>query len=84
MARRVNCGNYWTLISVECWLRENCKSCPYTRYCEENKRCGTPIIKIVIKELLLRFGKPPRKLIISAREQQKNPILIVNLKKNVF
>jgi hypothetical protein len=54
------------------------------RYCEENKRENRPIIKIVIEELLLKFGKPPEKLIISAKEQQKNPIFIVNLKKSVF
>lgn len=84
MARRVNCGSYWTLISAECWLRKECKDCPYCRYCEENKRGEQPIIKIVIAELLVKFGKPPEKLIISAKEQQKNPILIVNLKKSVF
>ena len=84
MARRVNCGSYWTLISAECWLRNECKLCPYQRYCDENKREGRPIIKIVIEELLIKFGKPPEKLIISAKEQQKNPIFIVNLKKSVF
>ena len=84
MVRRVNCGTFWTLISVECWLRKECKACPYQRYCDENKRAGRPIIKIVIEELLIKFGKPPEKLINSAKDQQKNPILIVKLKKSVF
>lgn len=84
MARRVNCGSYWTLISAECWLRKDCKGCPYQKYCNENKRGELPIIKIVIEELLIKFGKPPEKLIISAKEQQQNPIYIVKLKKSVF
>lgn len=82
MAKLINCGKFWTVLSVECWLNPTCKKCIYSKYCNNLLKDGKPTLKIVVELLLERFGKPPEKMISMARENTKNPIVLFNLKKN--
>lgn len=62
---KVNIGSGWTLLSLECYLSPSCTNCIYRFYCRRNlyKDTNSPIIKIVVKELLIKFGEPPQELI---------------------
>lgn len=77
MGRRINCGRYWTLLSTECWLNDDCNKCVYLRYC---KTClqddeKSFVIKDVVDQLFQKYNEPPQKLIEEAIDQQKNPII---------
>lgn len=67
---KINIGSGWTLLSLECYLNDSCKNCVYACYCRRNlyKDTNTPIIKVVIKELLIKFGEPPTDLIRKLNE----------------
>lgn len=60
---KVNIGSGWTLLSVECYLTSTCKNCVYKRYCCKNLIGVQPILKVVIKQLEIKFGKPPENMI---------------------
>lgn len=57
---RINIGDGWTLLAVECYLMKSCKNCIYNRYCKQTtrKKHRLPVLKRVIKGLLAKFGKP--------------------------
>lgn len=71
MSRKVNCGEGWTVLSAECWLRESCSGCVYHRYCKDNYT-----IKTVIDMLLEKFGEPSEKIIDMVINQEKRPFFI--------
>lgn len=82
MAKSINYGRFWTVLSVECWLNPMCKKCIYFKYCKNLLKDGKPTFKIVVELLLEKFGEPPEKMISMARESTKNPTVLFNLKKN--
>lgn len=59
----IKTGDKWTLLAVECYLRKECNSCVYWRYCKKNNYEGYPIMRQVIRILYIELGKPPQKLI---------------------
>jgi len=81
MGRRINPGRYWTLLSTECWLSNDCMKCIYLRYCKTCEYNNLFVMKIVVNELLEKYGEPPIKLIEEALDEQFNPIIIKVEKK---
>ena len=61
--RIINVGSGWTLLSVECFLRETCNGCVYKRYCRPQKHNDKPILKEVCNILLETVGQPPQRMI---------------------
>lgn len=70
---KINIGSGWTLLALECHLTKECNKCIYFRYCKKNilKGSGKPILKVVVKGLLVKYGKPPKNLIDKLNEWQK-------------
>ena len=58
---KINIGDGWTLLAVECYLMNSCSNCIYYRYCKQTKtkKYRIPVLKRVIKGLFAKFGKPP-------------------------
>lgn len=69
--RKVSCGEGWTPLSAECWLRDSCDGCVYRRYCKDRY-----VIKEVIEQLLQKFGEPPNKIVDVVIEQEKRPFFV--------
>lgn len=85
MQRKINCGSFWTVLSTECWLKANCDGCTYCKYCYRRGKHGInakPIIKMVVDQLLVKFGEPPQKMITNAINNLKNPIILKVEKKS--
>lgn len=61
---RINIGTGWTLISVECYYNK-CDNCIYDEFCKKTKTKihKIPILKRVVRELIIKYGKPPQNLI---------------------
>ena len=71
MKRKVSCGEGWTALSAECWLRDSCHGCVYHRYCKEKY-----LIKEVIEQLLEKFGEPSEKIVDMVIDQEKRPFFV--------
>jgi hypothetical protein len=61
--RTINTGAGWTLLAVECFLRESCKDCVYNRYCRPEHHKNKPVLKEVCNVLLETVGQPPERMI---------------------
>lgn len=66
---KINIGDGWTLLAVECYLMKSCKGCIYNRYCKQttSKKYRSPVLKRVIRGLFAKFGKPPEHFLDKAR-----------------
>lgn len=66
---KINIGDDWTLLAVECHLMKSCNGCVYYKYCKQtkSKKHKTPVLKRVIKGLFQKFGKPPKQFLDKAR-----------------
>lgn len=67
---KINIGDGWTLLAVECYLTKTCNGCIYYQYCKQTigKKQRTPVLKRVIKGLFAKFGKPPRQFLDKAHK----------------
>lgn len=70
---KINIGDDWTLLAVECYLMKSCNGCVYYKYCKttktaKGKKYRTPILKRVIKGLFSKFGKPPKHFLDKAKD----------------
>lgn len=64
----IKTGEKWTLLAVECYIRHECEGCIYWRYCKQNSYEDYPIMRQVVRELFRTVGKPPKRLLDTARE----------------
>lgn len=71
MKRKISCGEGWTALAAECWLRDSCCGCVYRRYCKEKYP-----IKEVIGQLLEKFGEPPDKIVEMVIDQERRPFFV--------
>ena len=57
----------WTLLATECYIKSECQDCIYWEYCKQNNYQNIPIMKQVVIELYRKLGKPPKRLLDTAR-----------------
>lgn len=61
--KTINTGAGWTLLAVECFLRDTCMGCVYKRYCRPEYHKDKPVLKEVCNILLETVGYPPVRMI---------------------